>query len=358
MYPLFYAKMIGVNLSRLSLGAAMLAMALLASGCTSTTTDTSTNTPSFFESDLAKAQQGNALFQHVVAECYRSLSCRWGEKTPRYDMKKAIYWYRKSAGQGYGSAQYALGVLYKNGEGVKRDYKKAIYWYSKAAEQEYSSAQYDLGVLYYYGEGVKRDYKKAIYWYSKAAEQGLKDAQNALGVLYKNGTGVKRDYKKAIYWYSKAAERGDSSAQYNLGVLYGNSEGAKRDYKKAIYWYSKAAERGDQNAQNALFNLIKEQITRGDKRVLREQIVAANGQDAKVAKASKAMLEELLQSGAFIVAEEFANQGKAEAQFMLGENYRLGKGVKKNVGLAIFWYKKAAEQGLLKAEGAIAKLAN
>ena len=416
--------MMGVNLSRLSLGAAMLAMALLASGCASMTTDTSTNTPSLFESDLAKAQQGNALFQHVVAECYRSLSCRWGEKTPRYDMKKAIYWYRKSAGQGYGSAQYDLGVLYKNGEGVKRDYKKAIYWYSKAAEQEYSSAQYDLGVLYYYGEGVKRDYKKAIYWYSKAAEQGLKDAQNALGVLYKNGTGVKRDYKKAIYWYRKAAERGDIEATLDLGALYKNGEGVRdykkaiywyrkaaergdieatldlgalyknrRDYKKAIYWYSKAAERGfltakynlgvlykngkgvrddkkaiywyrkaaDQgyeDAQNALFDLIKERITRGDKRMLHEQIVAANGQDAKVAKASKAMLEKLLQSGAFIVAEEFANQGRSDAQFMMGQAYRLGRGVKKNAGLAIFWYKKAAEQGSLKAEAEIAKLAN
>ena len=336
----------GVNLSRLSLGAAMLAMALLASGCASTT---STNTS--FESYLEKAQQGDAGAQYIVG-----LEYSIGSEVPK-DEKKYLYWMRKSADQGASSAQYNLGDLYKNGEGVKRDYKKAIYWYSKAAEQGHRYATLDLGALYKNGEGV-RDYKKAIYWYSKAAERGDINAHNTLGALYKNGEGVKRDYKKAIYWYSKAAERGDINAQNTLGALYKNGEGVKRDYKKAIYWYRKAAERRDRSAQNALFNLIKERITRGDKRMLREQIAAANGQDAKVAKASKALLEKLLQSGAFIVAEEFANQGKAEAQFMLGENYRLGKGVKKNVGLAIFWYKKAAEQGLLKAEGAIAKLAN
>ena len=343
MYPLFYAKMMGVNLSRLSLGAAMLAMALLASGCAST--------PSHFESDLAKAQQGDVDAQYLVSIGYS------GGYRVQKNEKKALYWMRKAAEQGLKDAQNALGVLYKNGEGVKRDYKKAIYWYRKAAEQGLKDAQNALGVLYKNGEGVKRDYKKAIYWYRKAAEQGLKDAQNALGVLYKNGEGVKRDYKKAIYWYRKAADQGYKVAQYNLGALYKNGEGVKRDYKKAIYWYRKAAERGDQNAQNALFNLIKERITRGDKRMLREQIVAANGQD-EVAKASKAMLEELLQSGVFIVAEEFANQGRSDAQFMMGQAYRLGRGVKKNAGLAIFWYKKAAEQGSLKAEAEIAKLAN
>ena len=393
MYPLFYAKMIGVNLSRLSLGAAMLTMALLASGCASTTTDTSTNSLPFFEIYLESAQLGEPHGQYELAQCYRSSSCEWRGKTVKYDIKKAIYWYRKSADQGQKDAQNALGVLYKNGEGVKRDYKKAIYWYSKAAEQGHRYATLALGVLYKNGEGVKRDYKKAIYWYSKAAERGDIDAhntlgalykngegvrdykkaiywyskaaergdidaRNTLGALYKNGEGVKRDYKKAIYWYRKAAERGDIDAHNTLGALYGNGEGVKRDYKKAIYWYRKAADQGDGSAQNALFNLIKEQITRGDKRVLHEQIVAANGQDAKVAKASKALLEKLLQSGAFIVAEEFANQGRSDAQFMMGQAYRLGRGVKKNAGLAIFWYKKAAEQGSLKAEAEIAKLAN
>ena len=340
--------MMGVNLSRLSLGAAMLAMALLASGCTTYIGDL-----------LAGAQAGDSYDQYFASREYSA-----GEHVQK-DKKKALYWARKSADQGYIYAQYRLGVLYENGEGVKRDYKKAIYWYRKAAEGGYDYAQYRLGVSYENGEGVKRDYKKAIYWYSKAVDQGHGDARNALDFLYRalgfsyeNGEGVKRDYKKAIYWYRKAADRGLGDAQNALGVLYKNGKGVKRDDKKAIYWYRKAADQGHEDAQNALFDLIKERITRGDKRMLREQIAAANSQNAEVAKVSKAMLEELLQSGVFLVVEGFAIQGRSDAQFMLGQAYRLGRGVKKNAGLAIFWYKKAAEQGSLKAESEIAKLAN
>ena len=306
MYPLFYAKMIGVNLSRLSLGAAMLAMALLASGCATT----------YFERHLALAQQGHS------------------------------------------SSQYRVGIGYITGEDVQKDKKKAFYWIRKSAEGGDQDAQNYLGILYFASEVVKQDIKKAIYWYRKAADQGQKSAQHFLGVLYETGAGVKRDYKKAIYWYRKSADQGDEDAQYSLGILYGKGEGVKRDDKKAIDWYRKAADQGHEDAQNALFDLIKERITRGDKRVLHELVQLAAPQNGEMAKMAKTMLEELLQSGVFIVAEALANEGKAEAQFMLGENYRLGRGVKRNAGLAIFWYKKAAEQGSLKAESEIAKLAN
>ena len=201
MYPLFYTKMMGVNLSRLSLGAAMLAMALLALGCASTTsTDTS------FESDLEKAQAGNAYYQYLVGLEYSA-----GSKVPK-DEKKYLYWMRKSAEGGEKWAQYSLGVLYENGEGVKRDDKKAIYWYRKAADQGQHHSQYNLGVLYENGQRVKRDDKKAIYWYRKAAYQGqkdaqyAKDAQNALvRVFKKRGLAnkiTKGDKKHCVSWFN------------------------------------------------------------------------------------------------------------------------------------------------------------
>ena len=54
------------------------------------------------------------------------------------------------------------------------NYKKAIEWYEKAAEQGDAEAQYNLGVMYENGQGVDVNYKKAIEWYEKAAEQGLR----------------------------------------------------------------------------------------------------------------------------------------------------------------------------------------
>jgi TPR repeat protein len=46
--------------------------------------------------------------------------------------------------QGYAEAQYNLGNLYANGQGVPKDYAKAIYWLKKAAEQGNKTAKRDL----------------------------------------------------------------------------------------------------------------------------------------------------------------------------------------------------------------------
>ncbi|MNI90771.1 Localization factor PodJL [compost metagenome] len=40
-----------------------------------------------------------------------------------------------------------------------------------------------------------------------------------------------------------------------------------------------------------------------------------------------------------------AEQGFADAQFLLGLYYELGKGVTKNDQQAVYWYRQAAKQG-------------
>ena len=82
----------------------------------------------------------------------------------------------KSANQGDVEAQYNLGLMYENGQGVLQDYKEAIKWYKKSAEQGDKHAQSNLGRMYRYGWGVSRDYKETVRWYRLAAEQGLAKA--------------------------------------------------------------------------------------------------------------------------------------------------------------------------------------
>ena len=55
----------------------------------------------------------------------------------------------------------------------------------KAAAQGDAAAQYNLGVMYAEGEGVAKDTVKAVEWYKKAAAQGDKDALQRLKVLKK-----------------------------------------------------------------------------------------------------------------------------------------------------------------------------
>ncbi|MEO7862135.1 MAG: tetratricopeptide repeat protein, partial [Nitrospirales bacterium] len=81
-------------------------------------------------------------------------------------------------------------------------------------------AQYELGLLYANGEGMPQDYLKAREWYEKAAIQGVVMAQTNLGALYHNGQGVRQEYATARQWWEQAAAQGHETAQHNLGVLY------------------------------------------------------------------------------------------------------------------------------------------
>ena len=86
-----------------------------------------------------------------------------------------------------------------------------------AAEQGDADAQFNLGVMYADGEGVPQDYQEAVKWYRLAAEQGYADAQANLGARYDTGRGVSQDYQEAVKWYRLAAEQGYTFAQFNLG---------------------------------------------------------------------------------------------------------------------------------------------
>lgn len=121
-----------------------------------------------------------------------------------------------------------------------------------AAEQGDASAQFNLGVMYDNGEGVPQDHQQAVAWYRKAAEQGYASAQFNLGNMYLNGRGVPQDHQQAVIWYRKAAEQGEASAQYNLGHMYANGEGVPQNYSLAYTWVSVAIARGVQNQSGAI----------------------------------------------------------------------------------------------------------
>ena len=145
-------------------------------------------------------------------------------------------------------AQFNLGLLYDNGEGVPQDYAAAAGWYRKAADQGNASAQYNLGLLYATGRGVAQDYAAAVSWFRKAADQGNASAQFNLGVSYYKGQGVPQDYAAAASWYRKAADQGSALGQANLGVSYYNGEGVAQDYVQAHKWFNLGATSGDADA--------------------------------------------------------------------------------------------------------------
>ena len=99
----------------------------------------------------------------------------WGKGWKAYaagDYATALQEWKPLAEQGHAGAQYVLGIMYDDGEGVLQDYKEAVSWFRKAAEQGNYAAQYELGKMYKAGEGVPRDNVQAHMWYNIASANG------------------------------------------------------------------------------------------------------------------------------------------------------------------------------------------
>lgn len=101
----------------------------------------------------------------------------------------------------------------------EKDYVTAFRIYRHLAKQGIVIAQYKLGVMYENGQGIMQHNKHAVYCYQKAAEQGYALAQNNLGWMYENGCGIEQNYEHAAFWYRKAAEQGHGRAQNSLKQL-------------------------------------------------------------------------------------------------------------------------------------------
>ena len=91
----------------------------------------------------------------------------------------------------------------------KQDYATALEELMPLAQKGDAEAQYNLGKLYHDGQGVPQDYAEAVKWFQKAADQGNAKAQHNLGVMYYNGQGVPQNYVNAYMWLCLAAAEGD-----------------------------------------------------------------------------------------------------------------------------------------------------
>jgi len=162
-----------------------------------------------------------------------------------------------AAAQGHAVAQWKLGRIYADGDGVKRDDAKAFSYFSKIANshaEDYpgtaqsrfvANAFVALGGYYLVGipsAGVKRDPVRARDMYSYAASYfGDADAQYHLGRLYLEGVGGPKDVRNAGRWLTLAAQKGQFEAQALLGqLLFRGEEGVPRQAARGLMWLTLA----------------------------------------------------------------------------------------------------------------------
>ncbi|HLL28839.1 MAG TPA: tetratricopeptide repeat protein [Xanthobacteraceae bacterium] len=147
---------------------------------------------------------------------------------------------------------------------------KALSELRYAAEQGDLPAQWKIGRMYAEGDGVKRDDKKAFEYFNKLAlgnadespvgphARFVSSAFVAVGTYYLTGipnSDVKPDRDRAYEMLSYAASYfGDPDAQYRLARLYLGAE--PKDPRQAARWLGLAAQKGQYKAQALLGHML------------------------------------------------------------------------------------------------------
>lgn len=81
-------------------------------------------------------------------------------------------------------SHHNMGMLYYLGKkGVPVDHKKAAEWFSKAAVNGFAPSQYALAVMYLNGDGVPQDTEKGVTLLQSAAWQGQPEAVKLYNTL-------------------------------------------------------------------------------------------------------------------------------------------------------------------------------
>jgi len=169
-----------------------------------------------------------------------------------------------AAASGDACSGFELGHAYATGELGPTDKARAFALLEKSAAQGVARAYGDLGVLLFNGAGVAQDYGLALRYLLKATDAGEMKAPRYVGMLYEDGKGTAVDQAKAAQYYAIAASRGDITGQCLLGSLYERGVGVPRDLDLAEHWYLESQRRGDEVAAPAMAALGNLYETRGD----------------------------------------------------------------------------------------------
>ena len=120
---------------------------------------------------------------------------------------------------------------YRRGERALQagDYAEAYCRWRPLAEAGHTAAQYSIGWMYANGEGLSLDETEALRWWRPAAEQGHADAQFAVAKAYLNGEGTEEDPAQAVKWLRSASARGVEDAGIILRDMAGRDVAPARD---------------------------------------------------------------------------------------------------------------------------------
>jgi TPR repeat protein len=169
---------------------------------------------------LPEAQAGNGEAEYMIGEMAVA-----GLGTPR-SYQVAANWYILAASAGYKPAYVTLGLLFLHGAGseddptsIPADPARAAGYLQVAADGGDRTAQYLIGQMYLEGNGVARDDAQAYRYTVEAAKRGVAGAQFNAGRMAARGEGTKTDMIEAYKWYALAARQSYPAAAQNRDLV-------------------------------------------------------------------------------------------------------------------------------------------
>jgi TPR repeat protein len=185
----------------------------------------------------------------------------------------------------------------------------------------------------------------------KKAEAGDPAAQYQLAQMLENKEQSAPNVPAAIQWYERAASQGNSKAMLRLGILYYNGDvhgdAVTGDPQTAWLWFTFAATSGEHTASAEADNVSAE-------------FLPSAIQDLRLRAADSLMSGKMVPSnvaGAVGLYRVAALDGSVEAAEALGELYREGERVPRDLAEAARWWEKATTLGSPKGMYSLARIA-
>lgn len=172
------------------------------------------------------------------------------------DTKSGIISLEYAASSGHPIAQWKLGRMYAEGDGVKQSDQRAFEYFRTIADayadeapgtpraRFVSNAFVALGGYYLDGipnSAIRPDPDRAREMFTYAASYfGDADAQYQLGRMYVEGSGGVKDVRQAARWLQLAATKGQYQAQALLGAILFKGDTVPRQAARGLMWLTLA----------------------------------------------------------------------------------------------------------------------
>ena len=245
-------------------------------------------------------------------------------------------------------AQCLLGLIYFVGIKDEPDLKKAKYYWEKSAEKGNDKANNYLGLLYFNGYGVKEDYKKAIDYFIESANKGNVDALLNMGICYKRQLGVEQNYEDAVKCFKLAVSKGSKEALYYLALMYSEGQGVEQNNDKALDYFYQSYKNGNIEALVEIGQIFEEGTGLNSpnvnfaikcyKEAAKRDSLWALYRLGIIYREGKVTEQDFSKSKMYI--EKMAERKEPIAFFELGTIYQNGLGVEKNPEKAMELFEK------------------